>query len=175
MYRHSLCAALCALTLALSPALALAQEPAATKPAPKTAGKAVAKKATAGAAKTITIAAGDTMRFAPATIRAKAGSQVTVVLKSTSALPKVAMAHNFVLLKSGTDVPAFATASATARDSNYISPKLKAQVLAATDMAGGGESVTVTFTAPTAPGKYTFICTFPAHFQSGMVGILVVE
>ena len=167
MSRHSLCAALCAVTLTLAPALVLAQ---AAKATPKAAPKA----APAGAVKTFNLTGSDNMRFTPAVIRVKAGDKVKVNLKTVSAMPKMAMAHNFVLLKAGVDALAVATAGATARDTNFISPKSKAQIIAATALAGGGETVTVEFTAPAA-GKYQFICTFPAHFQGGMVGQLIVE
>lgn len=166
MSRHSLCAALCTVALTLSPALTLAQ-------APKAAAKA-APKAAAGAVKTFNLTGTDQMKFAPAVIRVKAGDKVKVNLKAVSAMPKMAMAHNFVLLKAGVDAASVAAAGSTARDTNYISPKSKAQIIAATALAGGGETVSVEFTAPAA-GKYTFICTFPAHFQGGMVGQLIVE
>jgi azurin len=170
MTRHSLCAALCTVALTLSPALTLAQ---AAKTAPKAAApKAAAPKA--GAAKTFTVTGSDNMRFTPAIIRVKPGDKVTVTLKTVSALPKLAMAHNFVLLKTGVDAAAVATAGSTARDTNFVSPKSKAQIIAASGLAGAGETVTVEFTAPAA-GKYQFICTFPAHFQAGMVGQLIVE
>lgn len=170
MSRHSLCAALCTVALTLSPALTLAQ---AAKAPAKAAAKA-APKAAAGAVKTFNLTGTDQMKFAPAVIRVKAGDKVKVNLKAVSAMPKMAMAHNFVLLKAGADAAAVAAASATARDTGYISPKSKAQIIAATGLAGGGETVSVEFTAPAA-GKYTFICTFPAHFQGGMVGQLIVE
>ena len=86
----------------------------------------------------------------------------------------MAMAHNFVLLKAGVDGATVASASSTARDTDYVSAKSKAQIVAASGLAGAGETVTVEFTAPAA-GKYQFICTFPAHFQAGMVGQLIVE
>jgi len=172
MPRHSLRAVLgavlCAAALTLSPTLSFAQ---ATKTAPKA---AAPKAAPAGAVKTFTLTGSDNMRFTPAVIRVKAGDKVKVNLKAVSAMPKLAMAHNFVLLKAGVDPAAVATAGAVARDTNYVSPKSKAQIIASSAMAGGGETVTVEFTAP-AVGKYTFICTFPAHFQGGMVGQLIVE
>lgn len=172
MPRHFLCAALCTVALTLSPVLALAQ---ATKAAPKAAApKAAAKAAPAGAVKTFTVTGTDNMKFAPAVLRVKAGDKVKVTLKAVSAMPKMAMAHNFVLLKAGVDASTVATAGAMARETNYVSPKSKAQIIVASGMAGGGESVTVEFTAPAA-GKYQFICTFPAHFQGGMVGQLIVE
>lgn len=168
MFRHSLCAALCTVALTLSPAIASAQ---ATKAAPKAAAKAAPK---AGAVKTFNLTGSDNMKFAPAVIRVKAGDTVKVNLKTVSTMPKMAMAHNFVLLKAGVDATAVATAGATARATNFIAAKSKAQVIAATGLAGGGETVSVEFKAPAA-GKYTFICTFPGHFQGGMVGQLIVE
>ena len=67
-----------------------------------------------------------------------------------------------------------ATAGATARDTAFVPAKFKAQIIAASALAGAGETVDVEFTAPAA-GKYQFICTFPGHFQAGMVGQLIVE
>lgn len=176
MSRHSLCAALCTVALTLSPALTIAQAPqaapkASTKAAPKAAQKAAPK---AGAVKTFNLTGTDQMKFAPAVIRVKAGDKVKVNLKAVSQMPKMAMAHNFVLLKAGADAASVASASAMARDTAFISPKSKPQIIAATALAGGGETVTVEFEAPAA-GKYAFICTFPGHFQAGMVGQLIVE
>ena len=122
MPRHTLCAALCTVALTLSPVLALAQ---ATKAAPKAAApKAAAPKAApAGAVKTFTLTGSDNMRFTPAVIRVKAGDKVKVTLKAVSAMPKMAMAHNFVLLKAGVDAATVAGDGATARDTNYVSPR----------------------------------------------------
>jgi azurin len=48
-------------------------------------------------------------------------------------------------------------------------------VLAATDLAKPGETVTLTFTAPNEPGEYAYICTFPGHYAM-MQGVMrVVE
>ena len=96
------------------------------------------------------------------------------MLKTTGVMPKIAMAHNFVILKPGTDTGAFVSASALSRP-DFIAPALKAQVLVATPIAGAGESVSTDFTAPAKPGQYTFICTFPGHFNGGMKGLLVVK
>jgi azurin len=52
---------------------------------------------------------------------------------------------------------------------------MKASVLASTPLAGPGETVEVTFKAPTAAGEYTFLCSFPGHFLSGMKGALTVK
>jgi azurin len=126
-------------------------------------------------ARTIEIQVGDNMRFTPARIDARPGEQLHVVLKDTGTMPKVAMAHNFVLLKKGADPKAFAEKSAAARDTDYVAPAVKAQVLAATKLVGPGETADVTFAAPAQGGDYTFICSFPGHFVVGMRGSLVVS
>ena len=50
------------------------------------------------------------------TINAKPGETLHVVLKSTGTVPKIAMAHNFVLLKLGTDIDAFLKSAMNARE-----------------------------------------------------------
>ena len=62
-----------------------------------------------------------------------------------------------------------------ARDNSYIAPELKDQVIAATDLAGGGETVEVTFTVPEEKGNYTYLCSFPGHFLGGMKRTLTVQ
>jgi azurin len=49
------------------------------------------------------------------------------------------------------------------------------QIIAHTGLVAGGESDTVTFTAPEEPGDYEYICTFPGHFAAGMKGTLTVK
>ena len=109
------------------------------------------------------------------TITAAPGEELRVSLKTESTLPATAMAHNFALLAAEADVDAFARASITARDNDYIAPDMQDWVIANTAMLGGGESDVITFTAPTEPGEYTFICSFPGHYAGGMVGVLIVE
>lgn len=125
--------------------------------------------------RTVTITAGDDMKFSVSEIRAKRGERIRIVLKSTGTMPKVAMAHNVVVLAKGTDAEAFTTASVMARANGFIAPKLAGQVLAATGLAGNGETVEVTFAAPKVPGRYDFVCTFPGHFLAGMRGVLIVS
>lgn len=138
-----------------------------------TTGAAQAKKA--AAAKTVTLTGTDSMKFTPATIAARPGERIKVILKTVSALPKIAMAHNFVLPQKGVDIQAFVTASASSPKTDYIAPAYTSKLIAATKMAGKGETVEVEFNAPKAPGSYTFLCTFPGHFQGGMKGQLVVK
>ena len=134
-----------------------------------------AAAAQAQAPRVIAITGTDAMKYSVTAIDAKPGEKITVKLSGQGAMPKVAMAHNFVLLAAKTDANAFATAAAAARATDFIPAALKAQVLANTGLAGNGETVEVTFTAPKAPGVYAFICTFPGHFLAGMKGTLTVK
>src|SRR5687768_7023164 len=109
----------------------------------------------AQAPRVITLTGNDAMKYDVTAITAKPGEALTVKVVSKGAMPKVAMAHNFVLLAAKTDASAFATAAAAARATDFVPAALKAQVLAATKLAGPGETVEVTFNAPKAPGVYT--------------------
>lgn len=120
----------------------------------------------------ITIESNDQMRYNLSEIRAKAGQRVTLTLKHTGKMPAQAMGHNLVILQKGTDVTAFANLAARAKTNNYIPVGTK-QVIIATKVIGGGESTTVTFTAP-AKGTYDFICSFPGHVAI-MKGKFIVE
>jgi len=176
MYKQWLASFLIAFApLALTPVSAqtsTAQKPATTsaqKPASGT-----AKPASKGV-RTVEIIGTDDMKFSLTTIEAKPGEQIRVRLVTKSAMPKIAMAHNFVLLKKDTSQLKFVSAGVSHRENDYIAPEMKDQVLAKTDMAGGGETVEVVFKAPAAAGDYPYVCTFPGHFQAGMRGTLVVK
>jgi azurin len=125
--------------------------------------------------RTIEIVVGDNMNYSVSTITAKPGEPLRVVLKDTGKLPKLAMAHNFVLLRKDADPKRFVDLSASARDTDFIAPAVKDQVLAATGLVGPGETTELTFNAPASPGTYMFVCTFPGHFALGMKGTLIVK
>jgi azurin len=127
------------------------------------------------APRTIELNASDDMKYSTTTIEAKPGETIKIKLTPKGTMPKIAMSHNFVLLKIGTDAAAFVTAGASARATDYIAPDKKPQVIAATTLAGNGESVETTFKVPAAAGSYPFVCTFPGHFVAGMKGTLVVK
>lgn len=46
------------------------------------------------------------------------------------------------------------------------SMKTKDRIIANTPMSAPGETVEVTFTAPSTVGDYPFICTFPGHYMT---------
>ena len=85
------------------------------------------------------------------------------------------MGHIWVLLAAGVDVNAFVNDASTAVKADYVPAAYKDRILAATKLLGPRESDTVHFKAPTKPGRYVFLCSFPGHFQVGMKGELIVE
>lgn len=125
--------------------------------------------------RTIAIVGGDDMKYDKTTIEAKPGEEIRIRLTAKGTMPKIAMAHNVVVLKLRTDAAAFVAAGISARPTDFIAPEKKAQVIVATRMAGNGETVEITFKVPTAPGRYPYVCTFPGHFAAGMKGTLVVK
>jgi azurin len=129
----------------------------------------------APAGRLVEMTGNDQMKFSVMSITAKPGELLHVRLRSVGTIPKIAMAHNFVLLAKGTDAAAFANAAGTASATGYIPAQFKAKILATTALAGPGETVDVTFKAPAARGQYTYLCSFPGHFIAGMKGVLTVK
>ncbi len=127
------------------------------------------------AARVIQIEVGDNMKFMPAALTAAPGEQIRVVIKHVGQMPKVAMGHNFVLLKKGVDAQGVADKCSSARDTEFIAPSVKHQLLASTTLVGPGETAEATFVAPSVRGDYQFICTFTGHFALGMKGTLTVK
>ncbi|MEP4077801.1 plastocyanin/azurin family copper-binding protein [Haloferula sp.] len=117
----------------------------------------------------------DQMQFDKKELTVTEGQKVTLTLKHIGKLAKNVMGHNVVILQAGTPVPPFAMKAAPAAATDYIpaDEESKKLIVAHTKMVGGGESASVTFTAP-APGDYPYICTFPGHFGL-MTGKLVVK
>lgn len=124
----------------------------------------------------VEITANDQMQFSTKAFEVKAGDKVTLTLKHVGQMQKIAMGHNVVILQKGTEVPAFAMKSTTAKDSDYIpqDAETKGKVIAHTKLLGGGESDTITFDAPKEAGTYPFLCTFPGHFAL-MQGTMTVK
>lgn len=129
----------------------------------------------AQAPRAVNLTGNDSLQYSLTTITAKPGEKITVALRTMSMQPASQMAHNFVILKPGSNVDQFTMMAGMARDHGYIPPQLKAQILVSTAMVGANEVAKATFTAPTKPGTYTYFCTYPAHFSGGMKGTLIVK
>lgn len=103
----------------------------------------------------ITVALDD-FSFAPGSISATAGTEVTVTVSNIGGIQ-----HSWVLLNAGDEV----TATAEISDD---------RILASSGDLEPGESGTVSFTAPAA-GTYQIVCHIPGHTEAGMTGTLQVS
>jgi azurin len=125
--------------------------------------------------KTVVVSGFDTMKYSVNKIEAHPGQKIVVQLKNEGTVPKEAMGHNWILLKAGVDPLSYANAAMTAKAENYEPKAHAGEVLASIRMLGPKESAKVSFTAPSAPGTYAYLCSFPAHCQAGMKGVLIVK
>jgi putative heme-binding domain-containing protein len=101
----------------------------------------------------------------------KAGRPLEIELVNTDMMP-----HNLVLIEPGSleEIGNMAEATATAPDAaarNYV-PQSRHVVLA-TKLLQPRESQVLSFAAPTRPGIYPYVCTYPGHWRR-MFGALVV-
>lgn len=111
----------------------------------------------------------DSNWFNTETLTAPANEEISLTFHNDSGL----LRHNWVLVDGGDDVATAVNAAGieAGPESAYL-PESD-QFVVATQLLDPGESDTVAFTLP--PGTYTFICTFPGHYDQGMKGILTVE
>jgi len=123
-----------------------------------------AAPAAAAGPRTLELTAGDNMKYNINTLEAKPGERITVVLTNIGTQPKEVMGHNWILLKAGSDSEAFSKAATLAKDTEYFPAALSDQVIAHIALLG-----------PRKSGTYPFLCSFPAHFQVGMKGVLIVK
>lgn len=125
--------------------------------------------------KEIEITGNDRMKFDKESLTAKPGQPLEITFENVGTMPKASMGHNWVLLEKDVDGSAFTEAGFASARNEYILPDREDEVLARTAILGPGESETVTFNAPSEPGDYEYVCTFPGHFAAGMKGVLTVE
>src|SRR5262249_27697553 len=137
----------------------------APKPKPKTGAAAVSKSA-----RTIEIVGSEQMKYSVTTIHARPNEQLHVVLKSVGTMPKMARAHTSVPLPRDARPLEVNNPALTAREPDSAPPSMKDKITAPPALAGGGEPVEAPFAAPSQPGSYTYLCTFPGHFTAGMKG-----
>jgi azurin len=126
--------------------------------------------------KKLELSGNDQMQFSTKALEVTAGDTVVLTFKHIGKLPKAAMGHNFVLLKADAKIPDFANKAMKAAATDYVpeDEEAKKSIIAHTKLLGGGETETLTFTAPAEAGAYPYICTFPGHFAL-MSGVLTVK
>jgi azurin len=110
------------------------------------------------------------LKFDTTLITVKPGARVRLIFRNSDD-----MLHNFVLCAPGRGQEVGTAALALGLDGNakHFVPETDA-VLYHTTLVPPGESDTIFFNAPAAPGDYDFVCTFPGH-AALMRGILRVE
>jgi azurin len=123
----------------------------------------------------IEISGNDSMKFNVTSFTVKPGEVVHVSLSNVGTLPKSVMGHNWVLLKAGKSAAAYASGAANAKDEDYEPKAQAADVIASIGLLGARQNGDVTFTAPSEPGDYQYLCSFPGHFQVGMRGVMTVK
>jgi azurin len=114
----------------------------------------------------LTINSTDQMRFDQAELSVPAScSEVKLTLNHTGQLAKNIMGHNWVLSQTA-DYQAVAQAGMNAGIENQYVPTGDERVLAYTEVIGGGESTSITFSTSglSKDGDYTFFCSFPGHW-----------
>lgn len=114
---------------------------------------------------------GNMMEFEQTAFTVKAGTEITLTFDNTATSP--AMEHNVLFLTDNSDATIDRVGQAAMRASASAYVPEDDAVLAATDLAKPGETVTLTFTAPSEPGAYAYICTFPGHYAM-MQGTMTV-
>ena len=112
------------------------------------------------------------MKYDTKLLTVKAGQPVVLTLEN----PDI-MQHNIVICKPGMAEKVGKAADKMAQDPKSVEKHYVPQmpeVLVSSILVNPGESYTMEFMAPTQPGDYPFVCTFPGHW-SIMRGVMRVE
>ncbi len=111
------------------------------------------------------------MRYDKPFFAVEAGRSVQVVLENEDLMP-----HNLVITRTG-KLKEVALAGAELGTTPGLDGKLyvpdSPDVLFSTSMVNAGKREVLTFTAPTEPGEYPYVCSFPRHWMR-MYGVMVV-
>jgi putative heme-binding domain-containing protein len=115
----------------------------------------------------------DQMLFDKERLAVKAGKPAEIVFENSDLMP-----HNFVLVQPGSleEIGNLAEAQATERgalERHYV-PK-SAKVILSSRMIQPRDSQKLSFIAPTTPGIYPYVCTYPGHWRRMFGALYVVE
>ncbi len=104
----------------------------------------------------------------------QAGKPVEIVFENTDLMP-----HNFVIAQPGALEEVGKLAEATAQQPGAAGAALRARSRPRCCSAAGccsrGESQKLSFTAPTKPGVYPYVCTYPGHWRRMYGALYVVD
>ena len=124
---------------------------------------------TGGGGAGLTVDSTEGIDFVQKTLTTAADTAATVTFNNKSA----GLQHNWVLVRGGDDVAAQVNTAGQADPSDYV-PNDDPNVIAATALINGGANGTAQVPALPA-GSYTYICSFPGHYDAGMKGVLTVQ
>lgn len=113
----------------------------------------------------VTVESNDAMQFNTKEITIdKSCKQFTVHLKHVGKMPKTAMGHNLVVVKTADMSAVNKDGAAAGAAAGYLKANDE-RVIAHTKMLGGGESDSVTFDTSKLKGgeDYSFFCSYPGH------------
>ncbi len=111
---------------------------------------------------TLTITMRDALTFSPNTFSAESGESVSLTLINAGALP-----HTFTLFGE-------ADASVPVSDNSALQTYYNDNTPLRDVSFDGSTQDSITFTAPTTEGIYTFVCIVPGHSVGGMHGTMTV-
>jgi putative heme-binding domain-containing protein len=123
-------------------------------------------------ARTVTIDAGKNLSYTVRSFTARPGEAIQLTFVNPDVVP-----HNWALIKPGTlprvgDLVNKIVAEPDAATRHYI-PRTD-DVLVYTDIVGPQDQFTISFRAPSTPGRYPYLCTFPGHWMV-MNGEMIVR
>ena len=110
---------------------------------------------------------GQELLFDKTTLKAKKGEKIKLTFKNTAG-----MQHNWVLVAPGTAEKVAMAGITAGADKGWL--PTTPDVLAHTKLVEPKQSDTIEFVAPSTPGEYPYICSFPGH-ASTMHGVLIVK
>jgi azurin len=123
-------------------------------------------------ARALTIEAGKNLSYTVRSFTVRAGEPIKLTLLNPDVVP-----HNWALIKPGSlarvgDLVNKIIAEPDAATRHYI-PRTD-DVLVYTDIVGPQDQFAISFRAPTTPGRYPYLCTFPGHWMV-MNGEMIVQ
>jgi azurin len=105
---------------------------------------------------------GNQMKYKQTEFTVAPGQEIRLIFENTATSPS--MKHNVVVIAEPSATGDVAQKGMSMPSEEYVPPSMSDAILAYTSMSDPGETVEVTFTAPSDPGDYPYICTFPGHY-----------
>ncbi|WP_411846572.1 plastocyanin/azurin family copper-binding protein [Roseibacillus persicicus] len=141
---------------------------------PRTKGSLTPPDETWGDATRILIETKEGLQFTPNAFRARPGEKLAVTLRNPDVMP-----HNWVLTQVGTEKLVGEASFKMLNDpeaqaKSYLEDEQQKNVVAHTSVIDPSSEQTIYFEAPSEPGDYRYICTFPGHWQV-MQGVMTVS